>query len=577
MLHNIPTPAYPAAMDPAPRSNAFLSDDTGKIKYRGSPCYLFLTASRLVVTNPRRSGDRPVAEVSLDSVVGSACKPTSSKRKPNVTHLSVYYYPDVPPGCCGSASDGKSRKRKVLNLEFHIGPVACQSWSNAINTIATTANVPEIYHDDETDRDIYPSPDPRHFMVIVNPVGGQRLGKKIWLRTVEPMLAEAGAEAHLLMTEYANHARDVITETDLSIFYAIVCIGGDGIVYEVINGITSKPGGFDLLRSINLVHIPGGTGNGLAKSVLFGCGEAYSPVNAMFVGLKGKPKGLDLSVVTMLDGTNANTVAAAHASGPSDAHANIAVSEGENDDSVPRISCLMLTWGLIADVDIMSESMRCLGELRLFVAAAYFIGKRKMYTGRLRMKTATSPSAAHKQQQGTIVTNPVASAPEDGGETGITRDRGSSQDLLSGQRSESGTGALTASSTACSGGVDSSIDVEKDGEWLTLEGQFAMVWVVQTSHTSGSVYSGPGVELDDGLFTVFVMQEVSRVALLSLMLDIDTGKHVQHPAITEYKCTEYVLEPLLSETGILDLDGEVIPYKPVHARVLPSAVKVLSL
>ena len=59
-------------------------------------------------------------------------------------------------------------------------------------------------------------------------------------------------------------------------------------------------------------------------------------------------------------------------------------------DGKSHISFLSLAWGLVSDVDILSESMRYLGESRLYVAAVYFMIRRRYYNGRLRMKLVSS-------------------------------------------------------------------------------------------------------------------------------------------------------------------------------------------
>ena len=38
----------------------------------------------------------------------------------------------------------------------------------------------------------------------------------------------------------------------------------------------------------------------------------------------------------------------------------------------------------------------------------------------------------------------------------------------------------------------------------------------QTSHASATMHSGPGVELDDGVFTIYVVRDMSRFELLQV-------------------------------------------------------------
>lgn len=47
----------------------------------------------------------------------------------------------------------------------------------------------------------------------------------------------------------------------------IVTIGGDGVLFEVMNGIMERPDWKQIINTIPLAIIPGGSGNGLAKSL----------------------------------------------------------------------------------------------------------------------------------------------------------------------------------------------------------------------------------------------------------------------------------------------------------------------
>ena len=49
----------------------------------------------------------------------------------------------------------------------------------------------------------------------------------------------------------------------------VVVIGGDGILYEVINGLMERPDWESLFPELKLGIIPCGSGNGLAKSISY--------------------------------------------------------------------------------------------------------------------------------------------------------------------------------------------------------------------------------------------------------------------------------------------------------------------
>lgn len=47
----------------------------------------------------------------------------------------------------------------------------------------------------------------------------------------------------------------------------IISIGGDGILFEIINGVMERPDWKHIINTIPFGIIPGGSGNGLAKSL----------------------------------------------------------------------------------------------------------------------------------------------------------------------------------------------------------------------------------------------------------------------------------------------------------------------
>ena len=96
---------------------------------------------------------------------------------------------------------------------------------------------------------------------------------------------------------------------------------------------------------------------------------------------------------------------------------------------------------------------------------------------------------------------------------------------------------------------------------------------LQTSHAASSMYSGPGVRTDDGHFTIFVAQDMSRWDMLQLLLDMDSGKHVSRPRVQSFKTKAYRLEPF-TEEGIFSLDGEVVEYGPIQAVMKPGTARV---
>ncbi|XP_053319328.1 ceramide kinase [Spea bombifrons] len=81
---------------------------------------------------------------------------------------------------------------------------------------------------------------PKHLLVYINPYGGKRKGKQIYEQKVAPLFSIASISTEVIVTEYANHARDNLYEIDLEKYDGIVCVGGDGMFSEVLHGLVGR-------------------------------------------------------------------------------------------------------------------------------------------------------------------------------------------------------------------------------------------------------------------------------------------------------------------------------------------------
>jgi sphingosine kinase len=84
---------------------------------------------------------------------------------------------------------------------------------------------------------------PKRLFVIVNPFGGDGIGKKVFARTVEPLLKAAGVNIIMQETQFQGHAKDLAKSFNLSEIDGIVCVSGDGVLVEVCPN--SSQGNFD--------------------------------------------------------------------------------------------------------------------------------------------------------------------------------------------------------------------------------------------------------------------------------------------------------------------------------------------
>lgn len=123
-------------------------------------------------------------------------------------------------------------------------------------------------------------------------------------------------------------------DLDVSKYDGLVSVSGDGLFHEIVNGLMSR-GDWDAIKSkVTLGILPGGTSNGLVKSLLHQQHEVYSSLNAAWLIVKNRKSFIDITRLAL------------------------------EFESKPLFSFLSVSWAVIADCDINSEVIRRLGSAR---------------------------------------------------------------------------------------------------------------------------------------------------------------------------------------------------------------------
>lgn len=178
---------------------------------------------------------------------------------------------------------------------------------------------------------------------MINPASGPGKAGNIFQDKVAPLLDEGGINHHVWNTTSAGSASHYIANCSLEDWHGIVIVSGDGLVYELFNGLMQRKD-YQTAIQIPVGVIPGGSGNGLAHSINFYVGEnTCNPILASTLNIvRGRVVPMDLVKVEM-----------------------------RNEETV--YSFLSIGWGLLADIDIESERLRMMGGFRFTVWALYRI------------------------------------------------------------------------------------------------------------------------------------------------------------------------------------------------------------
>jgi len=99
-------------------------------------------------------------------------------------------------------------------------------------------------------------------LLVYNPFAGHGRAKKI-LPEVEAEFTKHNIEFDLQLTDYPEHATEIIKEAKFKTYDAIIAAGGDGTLFEVINGYYMN----STKKKPSLGILPIGTGNAVARDL----------------------------------------------------------------------------------------------------------------------------------------------------------------------------------------------------------------------------------------------------------------------------------------------------------------------
>mmetsp|Transcript_41170 Transcript_41170/g.129049 ORF Transcript_41170/g.129049 Transcript_41170/m.129049 type:complete len:561 (-) Transcript_41170:172-1854(-) len=506
----------------------FLEDASGRFALRGRPQKALLTRQRLHLTP---LGDSNVHAVLIfDDIIGAEVVETKPRRKgagPGV-RLVVYAYPRVG-GCCRKQRRRATHLRVDIDAGKDIGGALfdarslAELWCNTVNTVASGKPLMDIRA--ATDFQIAAAPAPRRYLVFVNPFSGARKALRAYNNVVLEVFAQAHVEPLTVVTERAGHAQEYVRDldaADLQAFDAVVAVGGDGMLYEVVNGIAARPDAAAMFAAVPLGVIKGGTGNGLAVSILKEIEEELDVLSSTLQLLKAPARNFDLSLVThgAEDSAAASTV-------------HDAASASGFQAATTKVNFLSLTWGIISDIDIESERLRCLGPLRNDVYALMRLINVRRYPGKLWIYEAGSAAATPEPKDGapTLAAAAAVDLPP------------LSEPLPLGQ-DVNGRGWRLIGDTEA-------------GE----SGEFISVMVLQCAWIAHDVQAAPMANCGDtGVYHIVVLRgRTSSMRLINMFLEIEDAAHLraEHADVVEYyKALAYRIVPE-TDRGIYSLDGEV--------------------
>lgn len=107
----------------------------------------------------------------------------------------------------------------------------------------------------------------KKLLILLNPKSGPGKARELFQSKVAPILQEAEVPYDLHVTKYAQFAREFVRTRNIYSWRGIVAVGGDGVLFEVVNGMFERLDWQEALAEVPLAIMPCGSGNGLARTI----------------------------------------------------------------------------------------------------------------------------------------------------------------------------------------------------------------------------------------------------------------------------------------------------------------------
>ncbi|XP_060076120.1 sphingosine kinase 1-like [Ylistrum balloti] len=562
----------------------------------------------------------------MGDIVGCRCR-RSKTADDSTAYFTIYAYPFRKR----TMSSKLTRIRMDFTFGYNASPSfddnirICAVWRNVVTRLARGQDV--AMEEVET----CTLPESKRLLILINPHSGPGKAQQIFEKEVAPMLNEANADYEVKITEHAGHATEIMVSLDLSQWYAVIIVSGDGLIYETINGLMKRP---DWERAIQFPVgcLPGGSGNALCWTINYLAGEPVGDemvLHSTFILLKHRLIPMDLVVIQL--------------------------------PTIQVFSFLSVTWGMIADIDFESEKLRAFGAARFTIYALIRILRPRSYKGELAFlpKGQYTPKTqqaiakntirrmASRETAGSVCENgavgtyrtisedserlrsvsvpvmPISSSKhnyakdnlgmvfdETVKEENLSDVNGHSSGHLDEHTEVNGMGASNVSFDTEIGGANGPVnhlqaDDNRDPsqasgsspyspnvscsllppldkpvppDWVKVKGDFLTVLATYQPYLGPDNLFAPDARLNDGcIHLLFIRSGITKKTLLEIFLSIDEGNHINSPYVEYVKVSAFRLTPDDLSIGNLMVDGEHVDMAPIQGQIFPQMGRIMGI
>ena len=185
----------------------------------------------------------------------------------------------------------------------------------------------------------------RKFLAFINPIGGKGNSLTLWAKA-ESIFAQTEIEIDKIVTSEHKQAYNHVLTLDPMAYDGFIACSGDGIIHEIINAIFHREEEIKnkFLERCAICTLPAGSGNALSKAISSYSGDDNRIETHCYYLIKGKKKKIDVQEMQLKG----------------------------HEKKVYSVVAFM--FGFLAECDLDSECLRCIGMFRttLMGAVRYF-------------------------------------------------------------------------------------------------------------------------------------------------------------------------------------------------------------
>ena len=398
----------------------------------------------------------------------------------------------------------------------------------------------------------------RKLLVLLNPNAGAGRGGLIFTRCVDPVFRAAGIDFDTITTERSGHASDICLELARSRMHlnavrydAVVCVSGDGMLHEAIQGFARSCGGHadllkEVLAAVALAIVPAGSGNGVAASLRMG-----DPLKAALAIVRGKPSPVDLMAARRL-GKDGGAFGAGGGGGGKPLPPKVLKvlgAEVQHPAEPPVWDVHFFSWCAFADHDYLTEKpLRNLGPLlKMILAPLIIIARGRHYQGTVDFLPVEDDDAARWGAEGGAVERRRKRYDDP---RGADFDASPERDPTRGAVAASGRGSAAA------GG---------EGRWRRFTAKMWCFACGNLDHGALDLQPVPFARRNEGAFDLLLTRRrpyFARWLFLKLFIDMEKGDHLKSEYVECLKVKAAVVRPAHSQPfgiGHMQCSGEEVP------------------